>query len=486
VAIPAGFLIGGYRVLKLIGEGGFGMVYRVERVADGKLFALKVCTASDEITLLRFSREVRAMGRIKHRNVMSVIDADLDHVPPYFIMPLALHSLRDEIPKFVTDHVAALTAFLEVCEGYSAIHAASATHRDTKPANMLRMRDETVVVSDLGLVKFDPRDTTVLTTMGWFGTEAYMAPEQRLPGGTRDAEPTVDVYSLGATLYEMVTGKYPPVFETDTLHPMLAKIIKRATANVPYERYRTVGQLAEAVSRFLDVLRAPKDPVGVFGDLLERVTEQLEDTDVEAGDVVPLFASLFAAVPPLSEHADVLVAEFHRIQPRLLLLAGRVAPDELAEALDAYANAMAVAVSGSRNFRLADAVAALMQTVVLAPVNARHKKLAIQASLIAAVDLHRFDAMDATGLMLTRIRADEDAIEIADLLRDEKLRVRIMLGRIPRRKLNKHIREVLEEIDAEDEARKRLRPTLAVDEPGGSHPSDSSGAGDSGGAGDAL
>lgn len=82
--------------------------------------------------------------------------------------------------------------------GVQAIHNANGTHRDVKPANALRMDDRRVVLSDLGLVKLDPRDTTILTqTAAFIGTRAYCAPEQLLPGGSREADARTDVYQLG-------------------------------------------------------------------------------------------------------------------------------------------------------------------------------------------------------------------------------------------------------------------------------------------------
>src|SRR5262245_12112406 len=111
-----------YRVIRKLGSGGMGAVLLVERVADGEEFALKYCTATDNDALRRFAREVRAMERVSHPNVVPVLDSDLDHVPPYFVMPVAEGSLDQEIPALSTNHEAALEAFLGLCDGVVAVH----------------------------------------------------------------------------------------------------------------------------------------------------------------------------------------------------------------------------------------------------------------------------------------------------------------------------------------------------------------------------
>lgn len=437
--------IGSYRVIDELGSGGFGTVLLVEHMVSRKKRALKYCTTVNKEARRRFSREVRAMEKVQHANVVKVLKYDLDHDPPYFIMPVAKGSLEKEISTFAANHVAALEAFLQLCAGVVAVHASAGPHRDLKPHNALRMPDGTVVVSDFGLIKIAPRDTTVLTrTTQVLGTNLYMAPEQRLLGGTRDADPLVDVYALGATLYHFVTGKFPAVIDPVGVPPSLAKIIKRATAHIPSERYPNVEKLTHAVKRYLELLRSPKDPIGTYAERLDTVKKRLENSGkYNLGEV----SELLSAVHGLLEDHSTLIEEFDRIPDVVLEKAAKRLPEELADALDAYVKALDGVVAG-REWPYAEEVAARMRRVFDYTGISTLKATAIEATLVAAADLHRFAAMDSLEEMLCAVTSDEDAEAIADVLRDQEMRVRVVAPRYKNTHMHHVLREVLREIEA--------------------------------------
>src|SRR5262249_51880612 len=155
-------------------------------------------------------------------------DSNLSHEPPYFVMPLAVGSLSADLVWLSKDEEAALDAIKSIALGVQAIHAAGATHRDIKPLNALRLTDGSFAVSDLGLAKSNDRDTRVLTrTTGNLGTFAYAAPEQFQPGGTRDADARTDVYQIGKTLYELLTGEIPHMMDLRKVDAGLSLIIQR-------------------------------------------------------------------------------------------------------------------------------------------------------------------------------------------------------------------------------------------------------------------
>ena len=145
--------IGEYEIVDEIGRGGMGVVYQAVS-NSGESVALKICGADTVDLVKRFKREVRAIQKIHHKNVMPVLYADLDSDPPYYVMPLAKQSVFDIIDELSSDHKKALEVFLQICYGVQAAHLAGECHRDIKPQNALIMPDESIVVSDFGLVKF--------------------------------------------------------------------------------------------------------------------------------------------------------------------------------------------------------------------------------------------------------------------------------------------------------------------------------------------
>ena len=182
---PGDLIDSRYVVKGEIGRGGMGVVLCVEDRQANKEVALKYC--QDNATLLdmdeqlrRFKREVRMMAGIQHENVMPVLASNLDYEPPYFVMPVADRSLAKEVSLGMNE-IQALDVFKSICRGVQAVHSAGGTHRDIKPLNIMRMPDGRIVVSDLGLIKLDPRDSSTLTqTAQFIGTRVYCAPEQLL------------------------------------------------------------------------------------------------------------------------------------------------------------------------------------------------------------------------------------------------------------------------------------------------------------------
>ena len=164
---------GRYLVRAQLGNGGMGAVLRVEDQTTHETLALKYCKPNQNRR--RFAREVRLMESIQSPYVIPISGSNLDHEPPYFVMPLAERSLETDLPSLVGDEATGLEIFRQVCLGVQDLHARGVFHRDLKPANVLRLPNGRMVVCDLGLARPENRDTTVLTrSIGWVGTEAYL------------------------------------------------------------------------------------------------------------------------------------------------------------------------------------------------------------------------------------------------------------------------------------------------------------------------
>ena len=217
--------IGPYVIGEKLGEGGFGVVYAAEQTEPVKReVALKLLKRGMDTraVLERFGAERQALAYMEHPNIARILDAgETESGLPYFVMerirglPITEHCAREKLgtPE-------RLELFTQVCAGIQHAHGKGVIHRDIKPSNILvAMEDGRAVpkVIDFGIAKaLHPslEELAALTFQGQaIGTPSYMAPEQAVGGSVADV--TADVYSLGAVLYEMLSGA--PPFETATL-----------------------------------------------------------------------------------------------------------------------------------------------------------------------------------------------------------------------------------------------------------------------------
>jgi serine/threonine-protein kinase len=274
----------GYRIDRLIGEGGFGQVWRGIR-DDGRLVAIKVLHAElvrSKDALTRFERELAAIDRLHHRNVVSAIDhGTLEDGRPYLVLEyIEGPSLRDVIHERRTLPPAEMLAIMApLCAALDAAHEQGLVHRDVKASNVILGHDALgprPVLLDFGLVKLlDLPGPTLTSSRSMLGTPAAMAPEQ-MKGLAVD--PRTDVYALGLLAYHMLTGApayggAPGIVQTYLQHhgprprpsshvdidPAIDEPIACALQPEPADRFRSAGALVEA-------LRAVIDPAPALGE----------------------------------------------------------------------------------------------------------------------------------------------------------------------------------------------------------------------------
>jgi tetratricopeptide (TPR) repeat protein len=220
-SIPTSFGNGRYQVKKFLGEGGKKKVYLAhDTVLDRDVaFALIKTEKLDETARTRIKREAQAMGRLgDHPNIVTVYD--FGEAPetnqPYMVLPLLSGGDVEGLIKKAADHKLPLPQSIEiarsVCRGLEFAHARGIIHRDIKPGNVWMSADGTAKVGDFGLAV--AVDRSRLTQIGMMvGTVSYMPPEQAMGG---EVTARADLYSLGAMLYEMVTGR-PPFVGDDSV-----------------------------------------------------------------------------------------------------------------------------------------------------------------------------------------------------------------------------------------------------------------------------
>jgi eukaryotic-like serine/threonine-protein kinase len=211
--------IDGYEILEVLGAGGMGIVYKAHQERLDRFVALKMIRAGAGARpedLVRFEAEAKAVAAIEHPNIIKIFDIGEQGGLPYFSLEfLAGGSLANKIggkPQPV-DEAARIVEVL--ARAISVAHQHRVIHRDLKPANVLIAADGTLKITDFGLVKRLESDSGQTRTGSILGTPSYMAPEQARGEG-QTVGPAADQYSLGAILYELLTGR-PPFQGTSVL-----------------------------------------------------------------------------------------------------------------------------------------------------------------------------------------------------------------------------------------------------------------------------
>lgn len=232
---------GRYRLEQPLGRGGMASVFLARDVELDRSVAVKLLAeslAGDPSFEKRFVREARLAARLSHPNVVSVYDAGEDGGRPYIVMELVegetladLLARRGRIPP---DEARGLA--LQAAKGLAHAHEAGLVHRDVKPQNLILGDDGTLKIADFGIAR--AAEATALTQAGTvLGTAAYLSPEQALG---QEVGPAADVYSLGAVLFELLTGR--PPLELESLDDLAADLgrteitpVRELSPEVPQE-----------------------------------------------------------------------------------------------------------------------------------------------------------------------------------------------------------------------------------------------------------
>lgn len=203
--------VGDYELIQKLAEGGMGTVYKGRHRQTGIIVAVKVIaqsTARNPVLLQRFEREFQAANALDHPNIVRAIEYSPGPVP-YLVMEFvdgeSLGQRIERVGRLPEDESVRLLA--QVCQGLHRAHREGLIHRDVKPDNIMVTRDGVAKLTDLGLVKDMGEELNLTRTGRGLGTPHFMAPEQFR--NAKNADIRCDIYSLGATLYMMVTGDMP-------------------------------------------------------------------------------------------------------------------------------------------------------------------------------------------------------------------------------------------------------------------------------------
>lgn len=407
-----------YILIEKIGRGGYGEVYRCKDSETDDEYALKYCTKTEGDDLNRFAREVRLMQSISHPNIINIEFSNTETIPYYFVMPLAKASLEKYISKLKDNHEFALTIFLEICIGVKALHTSGKFHRDIKPENVLILPDDRILVSDLGLGKFENRDSTIITRSNMYmGTDGYIPPEFKIARGTKNADKRGDVYQLGKLLYKILTGENPILIIPTSLPSSLMYIISKATKDNPDERFQNVSELMDAVNNYIASIKVDSNPIKAYESYIKTAKELLKKGECDDFVIREILKILY------SSKADEV--QFFQLFDKIpLALIPKIVSDytvEFNQVFDEYTTKIYNYISvNNLGFAYVEIVAKLMRVVFNTSKDINVKKDALKNNLVSSVYYGRYFAMDIFDELLLSIKDETEARTIAPMLLDEK------------------------------------------------------------------
>ncbi len=283
----ADWRIGNYQILEEIGRGGMGVIYRARQRHSRRIVALKRILsyqADSQETLVRFRREAEAAASLDHPNILPIYEvSESENGLPFFSMKFAAGgSLHDTATGLRNDPRRIVRLMAKVTRAVQHAHGQGILHRDIKPGNILLDGRGEPLVSDFGLAKWLDTSSDLTRTLTIFGTPGYIAPEQA-QGPAKNLTAAADIYSIGAVLFNLFTGR-PPFLGEHAL-----AVIKQA-ADKPAPKLRA---LASSTDRDLETIcakcleREPRARYQTAGDLAEDLERWLEGRPIIARPVSP-------------------------------------------------------------------------------------------------------------------------------------------------------------------------------------------------------
>jgi two-component system LytT family response regulator len=326
--LNSGEMLGHFRIVSKLGEGGMGAVYLARDTRLERNVAIKVLTAElagDARHVERFRREARLASSLNHPNIAHIYDTGEHEGVPYLVMEYVEgEPLTGKIARGPMKPAEVLDAGAQAADALEAAHAQGIVHRDIKPANLIFDARGRLKILDFGLARRERRAAareqrdgeTVLMTTGnlVLGTVHYMSPEQALGN---DVDHRSDLFSLGVVLYEMCTGR--PPFDGENSQQVIAKILSSQPEAVARFNYEVPVELDRAIRKCLEKERVRRYQSA--RELLVDFENLRRDTGSRAATAVVAPRVLRAVIVDDEELARGLLREYIRATPGIELAA---------------------------------------------------------------------------------------------------------------------------------------------------------------------
>jgi serine/threonine-protein kinase len=325
-----GKTIGKYRIIKRLGRGGMATVYKAYHPGLDRFVAIKTLHShlyEGQNFLERFQQEAKAVAALRHQNIVQVFDFDVHDETYYMVMEfISAGTLKAKMQEYSVDGNTlpineAVEIIRQVSSALNYAHENGMIHRDVKPSNVLLNEKGEALLTDFGIARLLSKESSNLTATGALvGTPAYISPEQGK--GERELTPASDIYSLGVIFYELLTGQVP--FDADTpiaiihkhiheplpfphqinpdLPTPLERVILKALAKDPEDRYQTTREMMDAIDKALETVASPSSD--------ETRVEQPSFQETVVSPVVPKESTIETAEPVYEEEEEISIPEF--------------------------------------------------------------------------------------------------------------------------------------------------------------------------------
>jgi serine/threonine-protein kinase len=328
--------VGDYELMGELARGGMGVVYKARHLGLNRLVALKMLLAgqfASETEVRRFRAEAQAAARLDHPHIVSIFEVGRHEGHAFYTMKLIEgDNLARHVARFAGDYPAAATLMVAIAHAVHHAHRRGLIHRDLKPSNILLDQERRPHITDFGLAKrTDDGGGSCLTASGAvLGTPSYMAPEQAVGG---EVGPAADIYSLGAILYQLLTGRPPfrcaTVAETlaqlidhepipprairPTIPPDLERVCLKCLEKRPADRFPSAAALAGDLERYLRGEKVHAGPSGRLRRLLRWARREPELAGRLAGQSLCLLITqlnfLYTPAPDVPLYCGVTTVE---------------------------------------------------------------------------------------------------------------------------------------------------------------------------------
>ncbi len=410
--MQVGDKVDGYALIEKIPGGGMADVYIVNK--DDKQYALKTLknnATTDEVK--RFKREIRMLNNITDDNVIEVIDSNLDCASPYYVMPLCDNSLHNLCATMSEEDK--IENSIQFCKGIQAIHMNGITHRDIKPQNALLLSD-VVKISDLGLGRFEKRDSTTITTSPW-GTEGYYPPEYLADIDCfKRGSVAGDIFMIGKSLYYIFSGGLDPRnLEFDRVHPFVAAIISECTKSDPYKRCDSVAYIIAKLEQYkIAYIFQQKSPMSLEEIIKKhgksRNAEYCEDVFEHLCFIGTDNITMANSLSKLTSDDLRLIFQHH------------------ASGIDTFVLYFDKSIRNNERWIQCEDVESFTRLArIIMPLcsNAYSKQLLLALSIEYATSFNRWNAMTTVGYILNEL-SSEDICDLTPLLLENKILLKEM------------------------------------------------------------